>query len=525
MTPAPTETGSWPKHLFRIATLVVPSALAWCHAVYSAERPGDLTDAVVFTLGPLWVLLAGALVVRTMTVVVREGQKPAPGSPILAQIDVLTASGTALGWLSAFAIVGAVWLGWASLAVVGLLGTALFHIVVLLTYLAVRGTDPMRGASISRRFVPAIVTEGDDVIEELRFSGTRIPIGFRLFVTGKVGPRWATSRHSLDAAESGAEVVLESEIGPAVRGEHDAQPLTVWLQDSFGLCRSIRTPAGAARLTVLPRLRTAEKAAALLARGDGPREPRPATRLPTEGLFRLREYQQGDDVRRIHWVRSLAARELIVRLPDELPPDRPKVRLVLDTYFPEAGALACDAPAEMLDSLVSVWLAVGRALAESGTRVTLVTAVPEGAERAITAARQDLMLRTPGPALRLGAQVSWQDRLTVDELLTDEATFVVARGVIARPHQWKARWIVVLPTEISQEVPWTSSTGACLPHPMGSSDNRWSHLRRESDRLARARHAYRRALVALRSDVARPPPGSLLASPLLNGSVHLEDLR
>ena len=190
---------TWPKHAFRVATLVVPSWLAW-YVAFTAAHPSELTSAVRLALGPLWVLFVGALMLRTIKIV-WDGRRE---TPILTQLDVLTSSGSALAWLSAFAIIGAVWLGWASLAVVGLLGTALFHIVVLFTFFAVRGGDPMRAASISRRFVPEVVTEGDPVIEELRFAGARIPLGFRLFASGRLGPRWAMTRHVLDAAESGA---------------------------------------------------------------------------------------------------------------------------------------------------------------------------------------------------------------------------------------------------------------------------------------------------------------------------------
>lgn len=508
------------KRAFRIATLVVPSALAWCVAFWAAD-PGDLNDAVAFTLGPLWVLLVGGLMLRAIGLA-RARRRGAPGSTV-AQLDVLTGSGSALAWLSAFAIMGAVWLGWASLAVVGLLGSGLFHAVVLLTFVAVRGGDPMKGAAITRRFVPEVVTEGEGVVEEVSFSGARIPIGFRLFATGRIGPRWATSRHVLEAEQSGAEIVLESEVGPAVRGEHAAEPLEVWLEDTFGLCRSLRVPVGAAQVTVLPRPHAAEKIAPLLDRGEGPREPRPATRLPTEGHFRLREYQQGDDVRRIHWVRSLAAGEVIVRLPDELPPDRPRVRLVLDTFFPEALALACDAPSEMLDSVVGVWLAVGRALAESGVRVTLVSAVPNGA--ALAVARHEVSLRAPAAALRLGAQVAWQSQMRVEELLTDEATFVVSRGVLAQPAaHGKARWIVVLPV-ISPEQAWPFPSEVRVPYPVGSSENRWSHRRREGQRFAVARRDRAQALVAMRADVARPPPGSFVAVPIRDGAFRLEAVR
>jgi hypothetical protein len=215
-------------------------------------------------------------------------------------------------------------------------------------------------------------------------------------------------------------------------------------------------------------------------------------------------------------MRSLASRELIVRLPDEVPPDRPRVRLVLDTFFPEAFALTGDAPSELLDSMVAVWLAVGRALAESGARVTLVTALPR--EAGATKVRQDLALRALGPALRLGAQVAWQNRMPVGELLTTEPTFVVTRAIVAPPPA-NVRWIVVLPTALGQEPPW-STTGVRLRYPMGSSDNSWSHRRRVQTRLAVA-HYDRRRLLGMHGNGARPP-GSFVAAPQLEGAIRLE---
>src|SRR6185295_18789263 len=99
-------------------------------------------------------------------------------------IDVLTSAGTVLGWTSAFMIMGAVSIGWASLAVVGMLGTTVFHAAVILAFVALRGANPMRTQQITRRFSPETVTEGDAVTEQIRIEGARIPIGFRLFLGG-----------------------------------------------------------------------------------------------------------------------------------------------------------------------------------------------------------------------------------------------------------------------------------------------------------------------------------------------------
>lgn len=529
MTPV-SSPSRW-KRSFRIATLVVPTALAWCDA-FVDTRPSALTEAVKYALGPMWVLLFAGLVLRTASAVWNRKKHAsvssaayggAAGEPsVLAHVDVLTAAGSGLAWLSAFAIMGAVSLGWASLAVVGVLGTALFHIVVLRTFMAVRGPDPMYGVSITRRFTPAHVTEGDDVVEEVRFTGVRIPIGFRLFSEGRVGQRWPTSRHVVEASEAEGEVLFESDIGPALRGNHEAEPTSVWLQDTFGICRSIRVRVAPAKLTVLPRLREVEKTPASLDRGDGPRAPRSATVLPTEGAFRLREYEQGDDVRRIHWMRSLAARELIVRLPDEVPPDRPNVRLVLDTFFPEAALLTCESHVALLDSMVEVWLAVGRSLSESGSRVTLVTALPQGSQ--LVQSRHVLARRAIEPALRIGATVTWQNQVLVDDLLTDEATLVVSRASVARPQQGRIRWIAVVPSGDSREPKWPYGSDTRMPYPMGAPDNRWSHRRREAARLALARRDHGRALIMMYG-APRNLPGAFLARPGASGTISLEELR
>jgi uncharacterized protein (DUF58 family) len=496
-----------------MATLAVPSWGAW-YVAFTAKDADELVRALGLALGPLWAAVALVLALRAAALLFDR----TPTQDRFAQLDVLTAAGMTLAWLSALAIAGAVTIGYASLAVLGLLGTSVFHLAVLRTLLVVRGTDPTRAAStIRRRFAPDVATEGDDVIEEVRFAGTTVPLGFRLFASGRIGPRWPATRHTLESAESGGEVLLESELGPAIRGEHDAAPLEIWLEDTFGLTRSVRALVAPAKLTVLPRLRTVDRAAPLLARGEGPRAPRAASRLPTEGHFHLREYRQGDDVRRIHWVRSLAARELVVRMPDELPPDRPHVRLVLDTYFPEAFGLTCDAPAEMLDALVAVWVGVARALSRAGVRVSLVTATDDATARRIDVGRRDA-----AAAQALGAVVRWQATLPVSALLTDEPTFVVSRGMVMSPPESGAiRWILVLPT--IAEVPQQPPSPFRHAHPAGASDNRRSRRRRVFAELAKKRLDHRAALRAMQTFVARPPPGSLLATLRGDeGRIHLE---
>lgn len=524
-----TSHARWPIQLFRVASLVLPSALAWDTA-FSAPHPSRLTVAVVCALGPLWLLVAAGLLYRCVDALLRRRRATGDATTrrsLLDRIDVLTESGAALAWLGAAAIMASVWVGWASLSVVGLMGLGLLHLLVIWTQLVAGGDDPWRRASVTRRFSPSSVVEGGPVIEELRFSEVRIPTGFRLLVSGRVGPRWSTSRYAIDSAQAGGELVLESDVGPALRGDHQAEPLEIWLQDVLGLCRTARIHAGAARLTVLPRPRPIDGARHLLGNGGSDREPRPETRLPTEGSFRLREYQPGDDARRIHWVRSLTSRELVVRLPDELPPDQPAVRLVLDTFLPDTEPLACSAPAELLDALVDVWLGVGRALAETGARVTLVTAARRAtADAEIAPVHQRLIPRALTPALRLGAQVGWQDAVPVEGLLADTPSIVVScrvQPVLSR--HAVARWIILpepLWTLHDEPAPQTSS--ALLPYPMGSPENRWARRR-----IARLAHEWasrdHATFTSLCGNTGERPPGIFVARPAGAAGVRLEALR
>ena len=271
---------------------------------------------------------------------------------------------------------------------------------------------------------------------------------------------------------------------------------------------------------MVPRSQTIEGVQRLRDHGFAAKAVRTTTRLPTDGVFDLRTYHPGDDVRRIHWVRSAVAGELVVRMPDELPPDRPRVCLVLDTYVPKAFALDCDAPSEVLDGLVAVWLAVGRALCASGARVTLVTVLPGSA----ALIRHVLSPHAFYDSQRLGARVGWQHQVPVERLLTSEATYVVARGLLAEPPQDvpHARWIVAVPAVSDPNV----SQFSALRHlfPFGSTEIRWSHRRRVLSELLRRRIDHARAMRTFGTLSARPPAGSFAAYRGADGVLHLGEL-
>jgi hypothetical protein len=174
---------------FRLLTLLVPTWGAW-YVVFAAKDGHAVVRAVALALGPLWALLVLALVVRAAAAALDPER---PRGAALVEIDVLTPAGVALAWTSASFIAGAAWVGYASLAVVGLLGTTVLHLVVTYALFAMRSADPIGTRTVARRFSPDVAAEGDDVVEELRLDGTRIPLGFRLFVEGRIGGRWPTT--------------------------------------------------------------------------------------------------------------------------------------------------------------------------------------------------------------------------------------------------------------------------------------------------------------------------------------------
>jgi len=257
--------------------------------------------------------------------------------------------------------------------------------------------------------------------------------------------------------------------------------------------------------------------------------------------MRLREYQPGDDARRIHWLRSLTAGQIVVRLPDEIPIEQASVRLVLDTFMPDcwdpslvagggsAGTssgvdgLTCHAPDELMDALIAVWLGVGRALVDAGVRVTLVTAAMDAGR--VVPLRRPLLPRAWAPAQRLGSRLRWQEALRPEALLTDERTVVVSHRLPATPKEGEARWIVV---PASLWAPWNepraSSSEGLFPFPMGSADNRWFRRRRERARRARAKtdHAI---FTVLCSHSHERRVGNFVARPQGDVQVTLEALQ
>jgi uncharacterized protein (DUF58 family) len=465
---------------WRRATLFLPALIAGWVVAHAHGRPDEsFLDVTAPLLVMMWTVVLGLVALRAYEL--PKGQRG-------VSLDVLTATGRSTMWAGALAIVLAATTGFASLSVLGVIGMAAAFGAVIWTSLAC-GARCWRDATITRTIAPGTVTEGEPVREELRVVGVVIPPGMRWFATGRVTPHGVATRYSIGSEGSRSTVVLERELGAVPRGVHRVPALAMWFGDVLGLARTSAVHHGEAELTVLPKPVVVDNVKALLGRGGDAATAVPTTRMPTDGTFRIREYAPGDDTRRIHWVRSLQAGELVVRLPDEVPPAEPSVQLVLDNHLWGTEWLTCRAHHDLLDAMVRVWLGVGKALADTGSRVTLVTAADLG--KGQVRVERPMLPRVSRDALKLAARVTWQGAVPVASLLAParKGAPAVRRIVIAmrppRTRDDEVAWIV-LPdgawTAAEQSVP--SAALSLLPYPIGSGDNRFERRRAEARRVA-----------------------------------------
>jgi len=483
------------------AIFVQPLALAGIVALREDSRRIEIAASVLVAV---WVVCAGALLLRAFEA--RRGRES-----FAARLDVLTATGATTLLLADAALFASTIEAWASLSVIGVLGLGGVLASVIWLELVAGGDEPWRRATIERSIVPASATEGDPLREQLRLCDVRIPAGTRLFASGRATSRSPITRYAVGTEASMGDVTLVTELGPAPRGEHRTPPLALWIGDVLGLARTPIVYRGETELVVYPKPAIVDGTQDIVGTGGDDRA-KPATMLPTEGTFRTREYVPGDDTRRIHWVRSVNAGKLVVRLPDEIPANAPTVRVVLDTEIAHVGALASTAPDEVLDGMVRVWLGIGKALVEAGHRVILVAATPTGiVERQLGARSRE--------GVKLGARVRWDGRTQLTRMLDDKAPAQIV--VSARPRHLGVScaltWVVVPDVLWAQAAPRPPAWAPLvLPHPIGSAENRGGRRKQayaKADEVVRDRAYF--SQIACNADwsvtaggfVARPTDG------------------
>jgi len=144
------------------------------------------------------------------------------------------------------------------------------------------------------------------------------------------------------------------------RGRYDIGPVTIYLTDPFGLSRTRVEALTRSELVVYPDVEDIS-AAGLVTQGAGSGEAavRHLHRSAAE-FYTMREYVEGDDLRRIHWPSVARTGRLMIRQDESTR--RSSATLFLDTRQSALGVYGSPG----FERAVSVAASLGRALSVAG---------------------------------------------------------------------------------------------------------------------------------------------------------------
>lgn len=249
-----------------------------------------------------------------------------------------------------------------------LLRVAAFVIALPLLSAALAATGRV-GLSARRHLLPGRVPAGDDadVVLEVHAHG-HVPAGGLLLEDGVPYTLGGRPRFVVERLRRRGTARLGYRVHPTMRGVHQLGPLRARITDPFGLAEFERELAGQSRVVVVPRT----VGLAGLPGGSG-------TGAGDDGSVRLRsgqgeddavvrQYRQGDDLRRVHW-RSTARRdELMVRVEER--PWRGGTTVLLDRRL---SAHRGHGPGASVEWAVSMCGSVCLHLHHCGQQVRLVS--------------------------------------------------------------------------------------------------------------------------------------------------------
>ncbi len=279
----------------------------------------------------------------------------------------LTVRGRAFLAAGVTAVLCAVLLGQPALTRVGVLVLALPLVTA-----AFVGRSRYRLALV-RTVHPQLVAAGQAARVNLTLTNEgRTPSGVLLLedqVPYVLGTR---PRFVLDGIGHGWKRHVTYQVRSDVRGRFEVGPMTVRVNDPFGLVELGRTFRSTVPLTVTPR--TVSLPAIPLGggwTGSGDNRPR-AFAIGSAEDVTVRDYRRGDDLRRVHWRSSARMGELMVRREEQ--PWQSRATVFLDNRH---GAHRGQGIASSLEAAVSAAASVAVHLTQRGFSVRLVTASGE----------------------------------------------------------------------------------------------------------------------------------------------------
>jgi uncharacterized protein (DUF58 family) len=191
-----------------------------------------------------------------------------------------------------------------------MLAVGLFLILAIGAGMAyVRSAVPRVG--ITRRLTPFQVHDGDRaVVEVTLMTGRRIAQATVLDEVSSLG----TARFVADRIEPQDPMTARYEVLCRPRGIYLVGPAVVQVRDPLALTEAGGTAGRIDRLVVYPAVEDLEGLP--LGRGQDPTVNTSRSSFSQTGgedFFTLREYQQGDDLRKVHWPSTAKRDELMIR--------------------------------------------------------------------------------------------------------------------------------------------------------------------------------------------------------------------
>ncbi len=184
--------------------------------------------------------------------------------------------------------------------------------------------------SVERAIMPLRARSEQDVTVSLALHNRGAGSAPLLLIEDVLPSRLAgRSRFTLNGIEADGRRDVSYTVRPHRRGHYEVGPLSLKMIDPFGLARVSSQGAGRESFLVHPRM---EKLVLPRDAGDRRSVATSALRQPTgtrgEDFYALREYVQGDDLRKVHWPSTARRGKVMIR--QEETPWHTRATILLD---------------------------------------------------------------------------------------------------------------------------------------------------------------------------------------------------
>lgn len=223
----------------------------------------------------------------------------------------------------------------------------------------------------SRTIAPARVRAGQDVRVELTLAGRGSAGSGPVLAVDQLPEALGRSvRLTLEGSRSsGMHRRIAYLVGPRMRGRYRIGPLELLFTDPFGCVQRREAVPGHADLVVYPSYETVSTLP------GGAQRLGVVRRSPMLGqgdeFYALRGYQDGDDLRKVHWPSSAKLGHMVIRQEELLA--EPRLLVVLDTCATKHRGRG---PEASIEAAISAAASVGSLALHRRMRVDVVT--PEG---------------------------------------------------------------------------------------------------------------------------------------------------